>query len=127
MNDPGISELVFQIPSMAELTQRPFPSADCYKLIRQVKQILDGLNACLALYFSAIAGYASSAKNIALWTTERKRSARKDLARGFYDQYPQFQIIRPLVSSANVPDLYADFRLYERAREILLTILSKLD
>jgi len=122
-----IDTLIAQLPDLKQLTRRPFPHHDCFGLIEDVGEAVSDLIPCLDLYFSTIAGYSSSAQRILLWPDERKRAARHDLARGFYEQYPEFRILQPMITHDSVPDLFDEYWLHEYARETLLTVLLMLD
>ncbi len=105
----------------------PFPYSDCRRLLREDPDKYEYLIPTLDLFFSTVAGYASWGLKSLQWGSEQIDKATKDLKASFFEQYPLYEPLLPLVTFSNTPHLYSDLRAHEGVRQKLLELLELLN
>jgi hypothetical protein len=104
----------------------PFPYDDCRFVLGQGAEHADALIPTLDLYFSTIAGYASSARRIAHWSADRVVTAKADLANSFFENHPEYELLLRYIDRGSIPDLVEDLESYEILRLKLVKLLHEL-
>jgi len=123
----SIEQLVDDIVQIyAEKDYHPFPREDCKKIMGEHYEKNVNLIPHLDLYFSDIAGYCSWGRKILKWSNNQVREAENRLKKTFFEKYPQYKMVKHLITEANTPDLYRVMRIYETMRKLLLRVLSQL-
>jgi hypothetical protein len=115
-----------EIERLFRSISHPFPYDECRYLIKQRPEAGGALIPDLDLYFSTIAGYASSATSLARWSANRLAQARADLASSFFEQRPQYSELLAYVDTVATPSLFARLEAYEAIRVGLLELLREL-
>ncbi len=113
------------IQNLFESDKSRFPIEGCRALVAlRFKQ--DDLVPNLDVYFSTIAGYASSAATISTWAQERVERARDDLASSFLERYPDYEALFRDINDSTAPDLAWRLDLYEELRTKLLELIRRM-
>jgi len=73
-------------------------------------------NPDLDAYLALIAGFASSATRIANRPLEQLRRALPFLDKGFYETYPQYELLRVSITANETPSLFAHLEAAETLR-----------
>src|SRR5260221_6138942 len=110
------------IQQWCEADYTPFPYEDCRTLLALSPGEYDGLIPDLDLYFSTIAGYASSASRVHSWSADGLRQLRQDLASSFFEDHPEYELLQRDISDDVTPNLSARLRLYDELRIELLQL-----
>lgn len=127
MSNSNIKVITGELLQLYEEKRRsPFPYAGCGKILRETGQRYDGLIPDLDLYLSSIAGYCSWGHGILKWPKEKIEETKERLSRSFFEIYPQYKPLMPMITESATPDLYTDLALHEKMRLKLLDILSRL-
>lgn len=105
---------------------KPFPYSDAKKLRKHSGEAYEGLIPDLDLFSSEIAGYCSWGKGILKWSRDKVAEAQQTIGRSFFDRFPQYKPLEPLITQENVPDLYASLRLHEEVRVMLLDLFTQM-
>jgi hypothetical protein len=105
---------------------RPFPYADCRKLVREAGKGCEGLVQDLDSYFAEIAGYCSSGRRILKWPRAKLLEVSNRLQGSFFEKHPEYKRLEPMITQHEVPELWASLNLFECNRARLLQLLSHL-
>jgi hypothetical protein len=103
---------------------KPFPYNDVELLIRShraAKTIVVDLD----IFFSAIAGYADSARALSVCDNKKLLKARRDVSRSFFELFPSNKPCQESITEESTPDLHAELRLAEELRGDLLLLLDR--
>jgi YxiJ-like protein len=127
MNNEANEQLIDAIlRRLEEKRQHPFPYDGCRKILRESDNRYENLIPDLDIYFSDIAGYCSWGKKILDWPKEKIQEAKERLEEDFFEKYPKYKPLEPMLTETNVPDLHAELALYETMRTKLLQLLTRL-
>jgi hypothetical protein len=77
-------------------------------------------------YFATVAGYGSSATRLSARTPAELTSAKRRLAKDFFEWHPNLEVCRSLIDPQHCPDLWWRMAATERLRVGLLALLGKL-
>lgn len=123
-------ELIRQLEAYRKKTVRPFPYSDCRKLIDslplQEKKRFEDFTANLNTFDMAVSGPISWGKRISDWPQERVKRVYNYLQKPFFQRFPQYKVVKRLITRTNAPDLFADIRIHNEVRKILLKLLPLL-
>ena len=101
-----------------ELAKGPIPLRDC-----TVAHINGKMHGELVLYLADVAGLASRGEQgLASLSESEKSGFRKYVNTSFYEEHP---ILRKRITQTSTPTLYALLESTERARQLILDILSR--
>lgn len=131
----ALETLMDTLEKLYEDILHPFPYADIrhiYKTVtsRKIKTrrtIDKGFIPDLSYYWSNIAGCSSWGKNALKWNTEKRQEFGDLLGESFFDNHPEYLLVRRWITEANTLDLYRDFVLYEEMRLNALALIRLLD
>ena len=104
----------------------PFPYADCRKIIGQDHKKYEDLTADLNTYFSEVIGSSSWGRRLAEWPRDRMRGVKGALEKTFFERYPAYSPLAPMITASDTPDLYAKLIYSEQLRVNLVKILTLL-
>jgi hypothetical protein len=103
---------------------RKFPHQDCFKLQKLHPRIAHALVPDLDMYFSFIAGYASSATRLEQRPRTELRAALPKLKRSFYEECPRYKRLAKYISGRDTPALFHDLEVSDRLRLGLATLIT---
>lgn len=127
MNDLVVSKYADGLYLMSQEDQGPFPYEDCRKLLQEVGNKLYGdLVPDLNTYFYEIYSYSAGAKNLVTWSNEELAQSRKLFHKSFFDRYPQYAALQPIINQDNVPALAQRMSLYNQMRLSLTKFIKVL-
>ena len=114
-----------EITELVASDRRPFPYEDCRRLLAANPGEYKDLIPDLDQYFSMIAGYASSASLFDRWEQTRLGQARSDISNSFFEDHPEYDLLRPEINLSDTPHLHDRLELYETLRQLLLRLMSE--
>ena len=127
MSSKTIEQMVDELLHLYEEKRRsPFPRTGCRKILRGSGDRYEGLIPDLDLYFSDIAGYCSWGRKILHWPKEKVQEVKDGLGRSFFEKYPKYKPLEPMITESHTPDLHAKLRLYETMRTRLIELLNRI-
>lgn len=100
--------------------------------LKDVKKVFDSgcvterFFADLLFFTEAIDGYASSARACAAVETEKLLKMRRDVAKPFFERYPQYVSYRNFITELETPRLYRQLQKVENYRRDLLSLVESL-
>jgi hypothetical protein len=103
-----------------------FPYQDCFKLQKHHPRIAHALVPDLDMYFSFVAGYASSATRLEQRPRTELRAALPKLKRSFYEAYPRYKRLAKYISGGNTPALFRDLEVSDSLRLGLATLITEI-
>jgi hypothetical protein len=122
MSDPNLAQTIKQ-QFDSEFTH-PFPTAEVGKLRSVDSKNLGQLHGELDLYFSSIAGYASSADRLARRPRAELIEARKKLSHSFFERHRSLIVYRDAIKQDFTPNLFRRLATADRLREELLVVID---
>lgn len=127
MKHKTVDELLAELLDLSEKEfHGPFPYADCRKLTSKEVKRYEDFTADLNTYFYYIVSHSSGVKKVLRWPRERLLESQKWLAKSFFERFPKYKPLEPLINASNTPDLYTRMALCERMRTGLLDLFSNL-
>ena len=128
MDNDKANQLAAEVSELFNKTIRgPFPYDDCRALLREAPNKYKDLIPALDLFFSTVAGYGSWGPKLLQWSPGQRQKATEDLAVSFFEKYPLYEPLLPLVTFSITPRLYSAFKAHESLRQSLLELLKLLD
>lgn len=133
MADYEIELLAKQITMLSGELRKPFPYADCRKVLqeafkanpKQEKRYHD-LIPDLSTYFSDIYSHAAGVSHILEWPSDQIVQAQDFLKRSFFDSYSSYKPVEWRVNQLNTPTLYQEIAVSNQLRNLLRELLSQL-
>lgn len=126
MNEEKIDKRIAQILTLYQESHTQFPYDDCRRIFKKAGQVYEHLISDLDLYFSDIAGYASWGNKSLRWSEKKLEEVKESLAKSFFQQHPEYNLIEPLITESGTPDLYSQLMRYEKMRSLILELISDL-
>jgi len=126
VNSSELEILCITVENLYRLEGRGFPHRDCDKLYDQVGKQAQDLVPDLDLYTTYIAGYCSRGNRLVRLKGQELVDAKKTASKSFFEEYPQYASLKPLVTESFTPDLIRYLNSYEEMRVVLLKILDQL-
>ena len=127
MNNLVASRYADALYQMSQKDQGPFPYEDCRKLLQEAGNNLYGdLVPDLNTYFYEIYSYSAGARNLVAWSSEELVQSRKLFHKSFFDRYPQYAPLQPVINQDNVPTLAQRMSLYDQMRVKLTKFIKVL-
>jgi len=121
-----VAHLIQDLAAYDEQSRKPFPRKDCRKITGGDSDKELDLVGDLNTYDMTISGPISWGDKVMEWSNEKIDRILKYTAKPFFDQYPQYKPLEPLVSDTNTPDLCADLQLHEEMRLVLRQLLTQI-
>jgi hypothetical protein len=119
-----IDDLLSELDALHKSGYRPFPYDGCRRLRAAVSGRHDGLTPDLDMYLSEVAGYRSWGKKILEWPDEKVQSVERRLRVSFFDRYPAYAELQPILASAVAPDVSDALGSADRTRALLLELFT---
>ena len=119
-----IKDLLDQLDALSESEARPFPYDGCRWLRVAARDRHEGLVPDLDSYLSEFAGYRSWGKKILEWSDEKIATVEKRLSRSFFERFPAYAELKPLLGSSEASEVRRTLHNAEQTREALLQLLS---
>jgi hypothetical protein len=121
MSDPD--HLLTELAELKDSDGNSFPYEGCRRLGAAVRGRCEGLIPDLDMYLSEIAGYRSWGKTIITrWSDEKMAHVERRLQDSFFDRYPQYAELLPILSLA--PDVSRALEVADRTRHVMCELLS---
>jgi hypothetical protein len=127
LRDPPVStikDLLNRLDALSEVEAGPFPYDGCRWLRVAADYRHDGLVPDLDGYLSEFAGYRSWGKKILEWPDEKIATVEKRLSRSFFERFPAYTELKPLLGSYEASDVRRTLHNAEQTREALLQLFS---
>ena len=124
MSDPTTGRKVKEVFENEFL--HAFPLEDVAKLGTVDPNSWDLLHGNLDVYFSSIAGYASSADRLSHRSKAELVQAREYLSRSFFERHASLVMYRDAITPTTTPCLYRDLEIAEELRHDLLVIINEI-
>jgi hypothetical protein len=105
---------------------KKFPYEDCYKLQKMHPGVTDGFIPDLDCFLSFIAGYSSSASRLDKRTRGEILSAIRRLRLSFFELYPQYRPLAPIITPSQFGNLFAELELADGFRTDLVALMEQL-
>src|SRR5437773_5099705 len=106
--------------------QTPFPLEDVRKLRSRDSENYVLLHGQLELYFSYIAGYASSADRLDRRSKAELIEAKNYLSQSFFERYPVLAGYREAITPEFTPNLFRDLARADKLRNEILVIIDSI-
>ncbi len=103
----------------------PFPRKDVNNVGDLFPNEKDIFHGRLEMYFSDIAGYASSADRLARRPKEELIEARTKLSKSFFGINPSLAIYKEYCNEKFAPELYRQMQIADNLRTDLVTIITE--
>jgi hypothetical protein len=127
MKNTSVDQLVGKLLRLHEKTlPRPFPYADCRKIKGNEDELYGDLIPDLNTYFYGIASPSGAVNKLLQRPKDHLLESQSWLSKSFFERWPQYKPLEPLITESNTPDLYAELMLHEKIRTTLLKLLSQL-
>ena len=126
MIEETVIVLIDELASFREASHQPFPSADCDKLVKGQENVYIDFAADLNTYNMSISAPVDWGSKIVEWTTENIQRFLKYTEQAFFEKFPRYQPLAPLVTEIDTPNLYANIQLHEKIRTSVRKLLLKL-
>lgn len=104
----------------------PFPLADVRSLRKWDQTNWDTLHGALCMYLAYVAGYAVSADRIARRPKDELEKARRYLAKGLFQRYPELAHYEEKITLESTPALYRVLQANEEVRKDLLLLFDEI-
>ena len=133
MADYEIELLAKQITMLSGELRKPFPYADCRKVLqeafkanpKQEKRYHD-LIPDLSTYFSDVHSHAAGVAYILEWPSDRIVQSQDFLKRAFFEAYSTYKPIEWRINQLSTPILYQEIAASNQLRNLLRELLSQL-
>lgn len=127
--------LALNLEKMFDAHIRPFPYDDIWHIQKTLtsrkkatrRAIAKGFVADLDMYLFDIAGCSSWGRKALTWDGETRRLFARLMSREFFEQHPEYLLVRRWITDTNTPELFRDFALHEEMRVSVLALLRLLD
>lgn len=127
--------LALKLKKMFDAHIRPFPYDDIWHIGKTVtsrkiatrRAIAKGFVADLDMYLSDIAGCSSWDRKALTWDSETRRLFAGLMSKEFFEQHPEYLLVRRWITETNTPELFRDFVLHEEMRVNVLALLRLLN
>jgi hypothetical protein len=121
-----IRELIHELDAYDEQRRQPFPREDCRKITEGDSDKELDLVGDLNTYDMTITGSISWGEKIVDWPSEKINRLLKYTNKPFFEAFPEYKFLEPLITKTNTPDLYEDILLHEKIRLVLIELLTLL-
>lgn len=123
-----IDEIASDLERLYRKDTKPFSCHDCRILQANAGTLdLSGFIPALVLFFSDVSGYSSRAGRLKTKGKDELDCARHLLSRSFYQRYPEYRSLEPVITPERTPQLHSDLQAHEEMRRKLLRLVSMLD
>jgi hypothetical protein len=119
-----MDDVLNQLDALSESNAGPFPYEGCRQLPSAARKRHEGLIPDLDTYLSECAGYRSWGKRILQWTDERIETIEKQLHQSFFDRFPAYAGLKPILASSKASDVSNALRNADETRAVLVELLS---
>jgi hypothetical protein len=118
-----IDDLLKELDALNESNLGPFPYEGCRRLKAALREGHDALIPDLDAYLSEFAGYRSWGKRILQWPDEKIETIAKRLNQTFFDRFPAYAAVEPILVSSEAADVNKALHHADRTRAVLGELL----
>lgn len=108
------------------LLRRDFPHQECRLLRKKQDFDIEAFTNDLRVYWTSIAGFASSATRLAYRAQLQLYWGKQALAHSFFERHPEYAALEKNITEKKTPKLREQINLYEEQRKSLLLLLKQL-
>ena len=119
-----VDDALRELDALRKSDTGPFPYVGCRQLRAAVGGRHAGLIPDLDMYLSEIAGHRSWGTRILKWPDEKIQAVERRLHESFFDRFPAYAELEPILASLGTPDVARTLRNADRTRAVLLELLS---
>lgn len=120
----NINDPLDELESLRAVDVGPFPYTGCRWLQGVIGEPYNDLIPDLDEYLSEFAGYRSWGKRILKWPDEKIAAVEVRLKQSFFDRFPRYVALKPLLASSQASDVRTALKNADRTRDVLLQLLS---
>lgn len=118
-----IDDLLKELDALSESNLGPFPYEGCRRLKAEVCERHDALIPDLDTHLSEFAGYRSWGRRILQWSDEKIETVEKRLHETFFDRFPAYAALEPILASSETADVNKALHHADRTRAVLVELL----
>jgi len=124
MNSPA--QLAAEIETQFWGELKPDDFLEDVKKVFDSGRVTEQFFADLLFFTEAIDGYAGTARALPALEAERLLKVHRDVAKEFFERYPQYVSCRSLISERDTPRLYRQLQKVENYRRDVLLLVQSL-
>jgi hypothetical protein len=127
-SDPQLVQLCRKVQRLCDIDLRhSFPYGDCRKLFSEAGDAALDLIPDLDLHSSFIAGYCSRGQMLVKLSSQQVSRVRRLASRSFFEKYPAYVGLRPLINESYSPELFGFLGWIEEMRLLLVKVVDRLE